>query len=97
MRLVLIEWEDIVGVTREPLPKCDSDLKRFALIMQTTGYLTEFAEHYVVVTDYDVTHEGQGYCHNDFTIIPKGTVHSVRDLYCTEEHGTRPLYDKDLE
>jgi len=96
MRLVVVEWEDIVGVSREPLPKCDSDLKRHELIMQTVGYLTEFAQHYVVVTDYDVTHAGNGYCHNDFTIIPKGTVRTIVDLYMSEEIGNRPLHSDDI-
>jgi len=92
MRLVIVEWEDIVGVSHEPLPKCDSDLKRNELVKQTTGYLIEFAKHLVVVTDYDVTHAGNGYCHNDFTIIPRGSVRSVVDLYMSEKMQDRSLY-----
>jgi len=102
VRLVLVEWEDIVGVGHQAIPKHESDLKQFELVKQTTGFLIEFANHYVIVTDYDVTHEGEGYCHNDFTIIPKGAVRNIRDLYMTEAHGDRPLYgvggkfDRDL-
>ncbi len=92
MRLVLVEWEDIVGAVHEAIPKQEHDLKKYELIKQTTGFLVEFTKHYVVVTDYNVTNSGQGSC-NDFTIIPKGAVRSVHDLYTTEEHGTRPLYD----
>jgi len=95
MRLVLVEWEDIVGAVHEAIPKYEDDLKKYELIKHTTGYLVEFARHYLVVTDYDVTHDGQGYCHNDFTIIPKGAVRSVHDLYTADKMEDRPLYDPD--
>jgi len=95
MKLAIVEWEDIVGVTHQPLPRHDANLKEWQLVKQTIGYVIEFAEYLVVVTDYDVTHQGSGYCHNDYTMIPRGVVRSVHDLYMTEEHGDRPLYDLD--
>lgn len=80
MRLAIVEWEDIVGVTHQPLPHFDSEVEEWQLIKQTVGYVIEFSGYLVVVTDYDVTHKGEGYCHNDYTIIPKGVVRSVHDL-----------------
>lgn len=80
MKLVLVEWEDIVGVTHQPLPKYEDELLEHQLLKQTTGFLIEFAKHLVVVTDYDVTHHGVGYRHNDYTVIPKGVVRWVHEL-----------------
>jgi hypothetical protein len=80
MKLVIVEWEDIVGLSHEPLPKYQSELLEHQLLKQTTGYLIEFEKYLVVVTDYDVSHHGEGYCHNDYTVIPKGVVRWVHEL-----------------
>ncbi len=80
MKLAIVEWEDIVGATHQPLPKSEKDLKRWQLVKQTIGYLLEFDEYLIVVTDYDVTHKGNGYLHNDFTKIPRGVVRKVTEL-----------------
>lgn len=90
MRLVLVEWEDIVGITHATIPKSDRDLKQYQLIKHTMGYLIELDAHVVVVTDYDVTHDGGAFGHNDFTIIPRGVIKTIVDLIEQQEIGTRP-------
>lgn len=92
MKIVMVEWEDIVGVVREPLPKYQDDLLEHQLLMQTTGLLIEFTKYLVVVTDYDVTHHGAGWCHNDYTIIPRGVVRWVHEL--VEYTGPQPVKEK---
>jgi len=94
MKIVLVEWEDIMGLTHKPLPVSDSEIR--PLIKHTVGYLIEFAKHLVVVTDYDETHAGGGgYGHNDFTVIPKGVVLEVTELARIEPKVSDPRLEKD--
>jgi len=94
MKIVLVVWEDIVGLTHKPLPVCDSEIR--PLVKHTIGYLIEFAEYLVVVTDYDETHAGGGgYGHNDYTVIPKGVVLEVIELTRIKPKVSDPRLEKD--
>ena len=57
------------------------DFEKFRLIKKTIGLLWSETDDYIVlVQDYDVTNKGKGYRHNDFHIIPKGVIRSIRHL-----------------
>ncbi len=95
MQLAIVEWEDIVAISRQPLPHHDKEVEDGQLIMQTIGYVIEFTDYLIVVTSYDVTHKGEGYYHNDYTIIPRGVIRRVIDLYQAE--GLVELSEKETE
>ena len=76
--LVLVDWEDITAYARVEIP---DDFEKFRLIKKTIGLLWSETDDYIVlVQDYDVTNKGKGYRHNDFHIIPKGVIRSIRHL-----------------
>lgn len=65
-------WEDITAYSRVEIPE---DFEIFRLSKITVGLVWKETEDYVVlVQDYDLTNRGRGYRHNDFHIIPKGTI-----------------------
>ena len=76
--IALIVWEDITAYTRIEIP---DDFEGFRLTKITVGILWEESEDYLVlVQDYDLSNRGKRYQHNDFHIIPTGTVREVRIL-----------------
>lgn len=76
--LVLVVWEDITAFARVEIP---DDFEKYRLIKKTVGLLWSETDDYIVlVQDYDATNKGKGYRHNDFHIIPKGVVRSIRYL-----------------
>ncbi|HEB12154.1 MAG TPA: hypothetical protein ENI11_00570 [Actinobacteria bacterium] len=76
--IALVVWEDITAYTRIEIPD-DFDVLRLTKI--TVGILWKESEDYLVlVQDYDLSNRGKGYKHNDFHIIPRGTVKEVRIL-----------------
>ncbi len=71
-------WEDITAYSRVEIPD-DFDIFRLSKI--TVGLVWKETEDYVVlVQDYDLTNRGRGYRHNDFHIIPKGTIKKMEIL-----------------
>lgn len=78
--IMLVEWEDIVSIARQPIPSVN-DLDNYTLIQHSVGYCIINNKDYIVIaTDYDKTHSGQEYCHNDFTIIPRGVIRKTSIL-----------------
>jgi hypothetical protein len=77
--LVVVEWEDIVGYSRIDVPETEEDLDK-PLIMHTVGYLRRFKDRVLVISDYDVTHQGKNYNHNSFTSIPNGAIKRIIHL-----------------
>ena len=75
--LALVEWEDIVGRTRQEVPDSEEELKGHRLIKHTVGYIKQFENHLLVITDFDVTNKGRGFLNSDFTIIPNGVIQKV--------------------
>ena len=76
--IALIVWEDITAYTRIEIP---DDFEVLRLTKITVGILWKESEDYIVlVQDYDLSNRGKGYQHNDFHIIPRGTVKEVRIL-----------------
>ncbi|HEB13127.1 MAG TPA: hypothetical protein ENI11_05580 [Actinobacteria bacterium] len=76
--IALIVWEDITAYTRIEIP---DDFDVFRLTKITVGILWKETEDYLVlVQDYDLSNRGKRYQHNDFHIIPRGTVKEVRIL-----------------
>src|SRR3990172_979094 len=74
----LIIWEDITAYTRVEIP---DDFEVYRLTKLTVGILwKESSDYLVLVQDYDLSNRGKGYRHNDFHIIPKGTIKEVRPL-----------------
>lgn len=71
-RVAAVWWEDITAYSRVEIP---DDFEIFRLAKITVGLVWRETEDYVVlVQDYDLTNRGRGYRHNDFHIIPKGTI-----------------------
>jgi hypothetical protein len=68
-------WEDITAYSRVEIP---DDFEVFRLSKITVGLIWKETEDYIVlVQDYDLTNRGRGYRHNDFHIIPKGTIKRI--------------------
>lgn len=77
-QLALIIWEDITAYSRVEIP---DDFEIYRLTKLTVGILwKESSDYLVLVQDYDLSNRGKGYRHNDFHIIPKGTIKEVRPL-----------------
>ncbi len=77
-KVAVVRWEDITAYSRVEIPE---DFEIFRLSKITVGLLWREAEDYVVlVQDYDLTNRGRGYRHNDFHIIPKGTIKEIKVL-----------------
>ena len=71
-------WEDITAYSRVEIPE-DFDIFRLSKI--TIGLLWKETDDYIVlVQDYDLTNRGRGYRHNDFHIVPKGTIKNMQVL-----------------
>ncbi|NCO65991.1 hypothetical protein [Candidatus Aquicultor secundus] len=71
-------WEDITAYSRVEIP---DDFEIFRLSKITVGLVWKETEDYVVlVQDYDLTNRGRGYRHNDFHIIPRGTIKRLEVL-----------------
>ncbi|HZD59001.1 MAG TPA: hypothetical protein VE439_00925 [Anaerolineae bacterium] len=68
-------WEDITAYSRVEIPE---DFEIFRLSKITVGLVWKETDDYLVlVQDYDLTNRGRGYRHNDFHIIPKGTIKNM--------------------
>ena len=78
--LALVEWEDITGHLRQQVPNCEEELERHLLIKHTVGYIKQFKNHLLVITDFDVTHKGRDFLNSDFTVIPNGAVRKITYL-----------------
>lgn len=77
-QIAVVRWEDITAYSRVEIPE-DFEVLRLSKI--TVGLLWKEAEDYLVlVQDYDLTNKGKGYRHNDFHIIPKGTIKEITVL-----------------
>jgi hypothetical protein len=73
--LAAVWWEDITAYSRVEIP---DDFEVFRLSKITVGLIWKETEDYIVlVQDYDLTNRGRGYRHNDFHIIPKGTIKRI--------------------
>lgn len=73
--LAAVWWEDITAYSRVEIP---DDFEIFRLSKITVGLIWKETEDYIVlVQDYDLTNRGRGYRHNDFHIIPKGTIKRI--------------------
>ncbi|HCG99883.1 MAG TPA: hypothetical protein DE036_08920 [Actinobacteria bacterium] len=71
-------WEDITAYSRVEIP---DDFEVFRLSKITVGLVWKETDDYIVlVQDYDLTNRGRGYRHNDFHIIPKGTIKNMTVL-----------------
>ncbi|MCL6472841.1 MAG: hypothetical protein K6T91_08545 [Firmicutes bacterium] len=71
-------WEDITAYSRVEIP---DDFEIFRLSKITVGLVWKETPDYVVlVQDYDLTNRGRGYRHNDFHIIPRGTIKKMEKL-----------------
>jgi len=71
-------WEDITAYSRVEIPE---DFEIFRLSKITVGLVWKETDDYIVlVQDYDLTNRGRGYRHNDFHIIPKGTIKNMAVL-----------------
>ncbi|HEY3373962.1 MAG TPA: hypothetical protein VGK02_02745 [Candidatus Aquicultor sp.] len=71
-KIAAVWWEDITAYSRVEIP---DDFEIFRLSKITVGLVWQETEDYVVlVQDYDLTNHGRGYRHNDFHIIPRGTI-----------------------
>jgi len=71
-------WEDITAYSRVEIPE---DFEIYRLSKITVGLIWKETEDYVVlVQDYDLTNRGRGYRHNDFHIIPRGTIKKMEVL-----------------
>lgn len=76
--IALIIWEDITAYTRVEIP---DDFEIYRLTKLTVGILwKESSDYLVLVQDYDFSNRGKGYRHNDFHIIPRGTIKEMRML-----------------
>jgi hypothetical protein len=76
--IALIIWEDITAYARVEIP---DDFEIYRLTKLTVGILWKESNDYLVlVQDYDFSNQGKGYRHNDFHIIPRGTVKEIRVL-----------------
>ncbi len=77
-QIALIIWEDITAYSRVEIP---DDFEIYRLTKLTVGILwKESSDYLVLVQDYDLSNRGKGYRHNDFHIIPKGTIKEIRPL-----------------
>ncbi len=77
-RVAAVKWEDITAYSRVEIPE---DFEIFRLAKLTIGLLWKETEDYIVlVQDYDLTNRGRGYRHNDFHIIPRGTIKDLSIL-----------------
>lgn len=77
-KVAAVWWEDITAYSRVEIPE---DFEIFRLSKITVGLVWKEAEDYIVlVQDYDLTNRGRGYRHNDFHIIPKGTIKKLEIL-----------------
>jgi hypothetical protein len=77
-KVAVVKWEDITAYSRVEIPE---DFEIFRLSKITVGLLWKEAEDYIVlVQDYDLTNRGRGYRHNDFHIIPRGTIKEMKIL-----------------
>lgn len=71
-------WEDITAYSRVEIP---DDFEVFRLSKITVGLVWKETDDYIVlVQDYDLTNRGRGYRHNDFHIIPRGTIKNMAVL-----------------
>jgi len=71
-------WEDITAYSRVEIP---DDFEIFRLSKITVGLVWKETDDYIVlVQDYDLTNRGRGYRHNDFHIIPRGTIKNMAVL-----------------
>lgn len=71
-KVAAVWWEDITAYSRVEIP---DDFEIFRLSKITVGLIWRETEDYIVlVQDYDLTNRGRGYRHNDFHIIPRGTI-----------------------
>lgn len=69
---VSITWEDIVSYPREVMP---TNFEARRLFKESVGILhKETSEYIVLVSEFDISNNGRKYCHNDYTIIPKGSI-----------------------
>jgi hypothetical protein len=76
--IALVKWEDITAYTRVEIPE---DFEIFRLTKLTVGILWKEAQDYIVlVQDYDLSNDGKGYRHNDFHIIPRGTIKEIKTI-----------------
>ena len=77
-QIALIIWEDITAYTRVEIP---DDFEIYRLTKLTVGIVwKESSDYLVLVQDYDLSNRGKGYRHNDFHIIPRGTIKEIRPL-----------------
>ncbi|MBE0447098.1 MAG: hypothetical protein IBX64_03190 [Actinobacteria bacterium] len=76
--IAAVWWEDITAYSRVEIP---DDFEIFRLSKITVGLVWKETDDYIVlVQDYDLTNRGRGYRHNDFHIIPKGTIKNMEVL-----------------
>lgn len=76
--VAVVWWEDITAYSRVEIPE---DFEIFRLSKITVGLVWKETEDYIVlVQDYDLTNRGRGYRHNDFHIIPRGTIKKLEKM-----------------
>jgi len=76
--VAVVWWEDITAYSRVEIPE---DFEIFRLSKITVGLVWKETEDYIVlVQDYDLTNRGRGYRHNDFHIIPRGTIKRLEKM-----------------
>jgi len=88
-KLAVVEWVDIVSCQRVPIPSKE-DAAELELVKHTIGYIHEYEDRVVVISDYDVTNAGDEFQrNNDFTVIPRGVIRRI--IYLTPTGTVRDV------
>ena len=80
IELAKVEWEDITGHIRQEVPNTEEEIEAHRLIKHSVGYIKQFKNHLLVITDLDISHKGRDYLNNDFTVIPNGVIRKITYL-----------------